>query len=113
MSKTQNALSTGKRVNSAIDNANNYYQARSLINRAAGLNALLDSIGQGIQTIEAATTGIETVTNSLDQMVVTAERTIVEAGKRPLEVDVVYDTNIQALFDAGYQAIDKMCFFEL
>ena len=47
-------------------------------------------------------------------MVVTAERTIVEAGKRPLEVDVEYDTNIQALLDAGYQAISgSMTFAEI
>lgn len=106
LDKTQLRLSSGKKVNSAIDNASNYYQARALTNRASDLNNLLDSIGQGIQTIQAATTGIETVTNYLDQMVVTAERTIVEAGKRPLEVDVIYDTNVQALLDAGYQAID-------
>ena len=106
LDKTQLRLSSGKKVNSAIDNASNYYQARALTNRVADLNNLLDSIGQGIQTIEAATTGLKTLTNYLDQMVVTAEQTIVEAGKKPLEVDVVYDTNVQALLDAGYQAIN-------
>ena len=106
LDKTQLRLSSGKKVNSAIDNASNYYQARALTNRANDLNNLLDSIGQGIQTIEAATTGLKTLTNYLDQMVVTAEQTIVEAGKKPLEVDVIYDTNVQALLDAGYQAID-------
>ena len=106
LDKTQLRLSSGKKVNSAIDNASNYYQARALTNRASDLNKLLDSIGQGIQTIEAATTGMEIATKYLDQMVVTAESTVVEAGKRPLEVDVVYDTNVQALLDAGYQAID-------
>ena len=57
MDKTQLILATGKKVNSAIDNASSYYQARSLTNRAADLTALLDSMGQGIQTIEAATQG--------------------------------------------------------
>ena len=53
MSRTQNILSTGMKVNSAIDNASSYYQARALTNRAADLNNLLDSMGQGIQTIQA------------------------------------------------------------
>ena len=68
MDKTQLILATGKKVNSAIDNASSYYQARSLTNRAADLTALLDSMGQGIQTIEAATQGIEHATSILEQM---------------------------------------------
>ena len=37
---TQNKLSTGKKVNSAIDNPSSYYTARSLTNRASDLDAL-------------------------------------------------------------------------
>ena len=48
LDKTQLRLSSGKKVNSAIDNASSYYQARALTNRASDLNNLLDSIGQGI-----------------------------------------------------------------
>ena len=67
MGKTQERLSTGLKVNSAIDNASSYYQARSLTNRAADLNALLDSMGQGIQTINAAIEGLESGTAFLEQ----------------------------------------------
>ncbi len=67
MDKTQLILATGKKVNSAIDNASSYYQARSLTNRAADLTALLDSMGQGIQTIEAANQGIEHAITMLEQ----------------------------------------------
>ena len=67
MDTTQTRLSTGKKVNSAIDNASSYYQSRSLTNRAADLDALLDSMGQGIQTIQAANEGIEAITSYLDQ----------------------------------------------
>ena len=45
MDTTQERLSTGKKVNSAIDNASSYYQSRSLTNRAADLDSLLDSMG--------------------------------------------------------------------
>lgn len=60
MSKVQEMLSTGKEVNSAIDDASSYYTAQSLTHAAADLNALLDAMGQGIQTIQAANVGMET-----------------------------------------------------
>ena len=67
MDTTQERLSTGKKVNSAIDNPSSYYTAQSLNNRASDLNALLDSMGQGIQTIKAANEGIETITTFVEQ----------------------------------------------
>jgi flagellin-like hook-associated protein FlgL len=68
MDVTQERLSTGKKVNSAIDNPSSFYQARSLTNRAGDLDALLDSMGQGIQTIQAANEGIEAVTAFVEQL---------------------------------------------
>ena len=62
MDTTQERLSTGLKVNSAIDNA-----AQSLNNRASDLSALLDSMGQGIQTIQAANEGIEAITEFVEQ----------------------------------------------
>ena len=67
MDMTQERLSTGLKVNSAIDNAASYYTAQSLNNRANDLNALLDSMGQGIQTIQAANEGIEAITDFVEQ----------------------------------------------
>lgn len=67
MDTTQERLSTGKKVNSAIDNPSSYYTAQSLTNRASDLNALLDSMGQGIQTIQAANEGIEAITEFVQQ----------------------------------------------
>lgn len=67
MDMTQERLSTGKKVNSAIDNPSSYYTAQSLTNRASDLNALLDSMGQDIQTIQAANEGIEAITDFVQQ----------------------------------------------
>ncbi len=67
MDMTQERLSTGKKVNSAIDNPSSYYTAQSLNNRADDLSALLDSMGQGVQTIKAANEGIETITSFAEQ----------------------------------------------
>ena len=67
VSSTQNKLSTGNKVNSAIDNPSSYYTALSLNNRADDLNALLDSMGQAVSTIKAATTALESATDFLEQ----------------------------------------------
>lgn len=67
MDSTQERLSTGKKVNSAIDNPSSYYTAQSLNNRANDLSALLDSMGQGIQTIKAADEALKTITSFAEQ----------------------------------------------
>lgn len=66
--QTQLRLSTGLKVNSAIENPNSYYQAQSLHNRADDLSGLLDAMGQGIQTIKAANEGIEKAEEIVLQM---------------------------------------------
>src|SRR5262249_46571630 len=63
MSKTQNRLATGKKVNSALDNPASFFTSQSLNNRASDLSALLDSIGQAQQTLSAADTGLPSLTN--------------------------------------------------
>ena len=60
-------LSTGLKVNSALDNPQNFFTAQSLNNRASDLTRLLDGIGQSIRTIEQANTGTETLGQLLDQ----------------------------------------------
>jgi len=67
MSQTQERLSSGKKVNSAIDNPSSYYTAQSLSNRANDLSGLLDSMGQAISTIKAANEGIEAITSFVEQ----------------------------------------------
>src|ERR1700722_2273286 len=52
------ALATGKKVNSALDNPSSYFASQSLSNRASDLGTLLDSIGQAVQTLNAANQGI-------------------------------------------------------
>ena len=60
-------LATGLRVNSALDNPQNFFTAQSLNNRASDLTRLLDGIGQSVRTIEQANTGVETLGQLLDQ----------------------------------------------
>ena len=78
---TQNRLSTGKKVNSAIDNPSSYYTARSLSNRASDLDALLDSMGQAVSTIKAATTSLETAADFLEQATAVATQALESAER--------------------------------
>jgi flagellin-like hook-associated protein FlgL len=66
MSVTQNRLATGKRVNTALDNPANFFSSQALSNRAGDLNALLDSIGQAQQTLDAADKGITSLTKLVE-----------------------------------------------
>src|SRR5215471_3108290 len=63
ITQTQTRLATGKKVNSALDNPSNFFTASGLTDRANDLSALLDSISNGLQTIQAANNGITSLTN--------------------------------------------------
>ena len=60
--QTENRLATGKKVGSALDNANSYFTAQGLDTRANTLSGLLDSMSNGINTIQAANNGISSIT---------------------------------------------------
>ena len=66
LATTQNRLSTGKSVNSALDNPTNFFTAQSLDNRASDINNLLDSIGNGVQVLQAANTGLTSLQKLID-----------------------------------------------
>lgn len=67
LDRTQERLSTGKKVNSALDNPTSFFTAQSLNARASDLNNLLDSMGQAVQTLKAADEGITTLTALVEQ----------------------------------------------
>jgi flagellin len=66
LASTQNQLATGKSVNSALDNPTNFFTAQSLDNRAGDINNLLDGIGNGVQVLQAANTGITSLQSLID-----------------------------------------------
>ncbi|NPU12549.1 flagellar protein [Bradyrhizobium sp. 83002] len=66
LATTQNNLSTGKKVNSALDNPTNFFTAQGLDNRASDISNLLDGIGNGVQVLQAANTGITSLQKLVD-----------------------------------------------
>jgi len=66
LATTQNNLATGNKVNSALDNPTNFFTAQGLNNRASDIGNLLDSIGNGVQVLQAANTGITSLQKLVD-----------------------------------------------
>src|SRR5512135_1271396 len=66
LATTQERLSTGKKVNTALDNPTNFFTAQGLNNRASDISNLLDGIGNGVQVLQAANTGITSLQSLVD-----------------------------------------------
>jgi flagellin len=64
----QERLSTGKKVNSAIDNPSSFFTASGLGRRANELSSLLDGMAQGVKTLQAADNAMKSVTKSVESM---------------------------------------------
>jgi flagellin len=65
---TQERLATGKKVNSALDNAVNYFTAAALSTRSNELSSLLDSMTNGVNTLKAADNGLTSITQTIQSM---------------------------------------------
>jgi flagellin-like hook-associated protein FlgL len=60
---TQDRMSSGKRVNTALDNPTNFFAAAAHMERASDLNDRKDGMAEGIQTIKSADNGIKAITS--------------------------------------------------
>ena len=97
LSTTQNRLATGKKVNSALDNPTNFFTAAGLDNRASDINNLLDGIGNGVQVLQAANTGI----TSLQKLVDTAKSIANQVLQAPTGYSVKASATTAAPTGAG------------
>ncbi len=87
LAKTQNDLATGNKVNTALDNPTEFFTAQSLNNRASDIANLLDGIGNGVQVLQAANTGL----TSLQALVASAQ----SIAHQVLQSPTGYDTKSQ------------------
>jgi flagellin-like hook-associated protein FlgL len=84
LATTQNDLATGNKVNTALDNPTEFFTAQGLNNRASDISNLLDSIGNGVQVLQAANTGI----TSLQSLIADAQ----SIANQVLQTSVGYST---------------------
>jgi flagellin-like hook-associated protein FlgL len=66
--RTQTRLSTGKEVNSVVDDAVNFFRAKALTDRASDFNLRKDGIDQGISALNASLGATEAVDSLLKQL---------------------------------------------
>ena len=89
----QNRLATGKKVNSAIDSPVNFFTAASLNDRSSQLTGLLDGISNGIQTIQAASKGIDGITKLVGSLQSTIKQAQADAAQnRPTKAGTALAT---------------------
>ena len=90
---TQNRLATGKKVSSALDNPVNFFTAQSLSNRSSDLGTLLDSISNGVQTIQAANQGLTAIQKLVDSAKSTANQALATQINTSGTASTAYSTN--------------------
>jgi flagellin len=100
LATTQNDLATGNKVNTALDNPTEFFTAEGLNNRASDIGNLLDSIGNGVQVLQAANTGI----TSLQSLIANAQ----SIANQVLQSPVGYSTksNVTSATITGATAQD-------
>ena len=97
LATTQNRLSTGKKVNTALDDPTNYFTAQGLDHRANDISNLLDGIGNGVQVLQAANTGL----TSLQKLVDTAKSIATQVLQAPVGYSVKASATSLAPTGAG------------
>ncbi|WP_224983693.1 flagellin [Geomonas agri] len=66
LNRTQQRLSSGKQVNSALDNPTNYFAAQNANQRASDLADRKDGMSEAVQTVSAANAGITAITGLIN-----------------------------------------------
>ena len=112
LNRTQERLATGKRVNSPLDNATNYFVAKSHMDRATDLSVRKDGMGEAIQTVKAANEGITAITDliasakGIAQSALSAETA--ERSTLAAQFDAILDQINYLAADSGYKGTNLL-----
>jgi len=112
LNRTQERLTTGKKVNSALDDPTNYFVARDHMNRASDLAARKDGMSEAIQTVKAANAGIEGITSLIEAAkgLTQSARSANTAARSTLAVqyDTILDQIDDLSADSGYKGMNLL-----
>ncbi len=112
ISRTQDRLSTGLKVASAIDDAISFFQAQALTNRASDLSEKKDGIDQAISTLKAASNGIDALDKTVRQLKGIAQSaktaTVTEAVDLTAQFKELANQLDQISNDASYQGLNLL-----
>lgn len=113
LNRTQERLSTGKAVNSAIDNPQNFFAASNLNDRSAQLDARLDGMGQAVSTLQSADNALTNMRGIVSALKAVVDEALSQAdstdrvasGKQFNELLVQLS---QLAKDSGYQGVNLL-----
>ena len=115
LGRTQDRLSTGKKVNSAIDNPTSFFAARAHTQRAGLLDGLKDNISEAVQQVKTADNAVTAINTLIEGLrgVVTQARSAITSQTSATELQGLEDqynelvrqmNNIQS--DATYKGVN-------
>lgn len=103
LGKTQERLSSGLKVNSAVDNPAAYFAARGHSQRADLLSGLKDNISEAIQTVKAADKGVSAVLGTIEAL-----RGVITQARSALNDTVNSGTTLSGLTDQYNELIKQL-----
>jgi flagellin-like hook-associated protein FlgL len=112
MDTTQTRLSSGLKVNSALDDPINFFKAQEHRNRANDLESRKDAMSEAVQTVKAANNGIEGLSDLLAQAKSLAQSARSAASTDALQFASQYNevrSQMTTLAeDSGYKGINLL-----
>ncbi|MTI10569.1 flagellin [Curvivirga aplysinae] len=110
--RTQTRLTTGKKINSVVDDAVNFFRAKALSDRAEDFSLRKDNIDQGISALNSTLQAIESIDALVKQMkgIVEASRSqsTQERQAATTQFEEVGTQIFQLIEDASYQGLNLL-----
>uniref|UniRef100_C6E7I7 Flagellin domain protein n=1 Tax=Geobacter sp. (strain M21) TaxID=443144 RepID=C6E7I7_GEOSM len=113
LNRTQQRLSSGKKVNSALDNPTNYFAAQNASQRASDLSDRKDGMSEGVQTVSAANAGITAITGLINaakgiaQSALSTSDTLTRS-KLATQYDTIRSQIDNISSDSGYRGLNLL-----
>jgi flagellin-like hook-associated protein FlgL len=110
MTTTQQRLATGKKVNSALDDAAKYFSSQAHMSRSDDLDRLKAGMGESIQTVKSADQGITGVLKLLEQArgLADSARTSTTPSALATQFNALVSQMKDLVADAGYKGTNLL-----
>ena len=101
LNRTQQRISSGKQVNSALDNPTNFFAAQNASQRASDLSDRKDGMSEAVQTVSATNAGITAITG-----LISAAKGVAQSALSTS--DTAVKTKLAAQYDTIRAQIDNI-----
>ncbi|HJV66093.1 MAG TPA: flagellin [Geomonas sp.] len=113
LNRTQERLSSGKKVNTALDNPTNYFAAQNATQRASDLSDRKDGMAEAVQTVSAANAGITAITGLISAAKGIAQSALATSdtgvqSKLASQYDTIRSQIDNIASDSGYRGLNLL-----